>query len=89
LRIREDFRQHLNWKKKRHLIRTFIITATLLLVVTLRISRCLDGKLTVGFNFGPGSQAFLNDVEIWMTAPADGHNYAGDYAEFNTDINRR
>jgi hypothetical protein len=46
----------------------------------------LDGKLTVGFNFGPGSQAFLNDVEIWMTAPADGHNYAGDYAEFNTDI---
>ena len=41
----------------------------------------LDGKLTVGFNFGTGSQAFLNDVEIWMTAPIAGHDYSAAYKE--------
>ena len=40
----------------------------------------VDGKLTVGFNFGPGSQAFLDDVEIWMTNSIAGHDYATDLA---------
>ena len=39
----------------------------------------LDGKLTVGFHFGTGSQAFLNDVEIWMTSPLAGYDYTADY----------
>ena len=41
----------------------------------------LDGKLTVGFRFGTGSQAFLNDVEIWMTSPISGHDYTKEYQE--------
>lgn len=44
-----------------------------------------DGKLTVGFCYGPGSQAFINDVEITLTAPVAGHNYAEDYKNF-TDL---
>ena len=39
----------------------------------------VDGKLTVGFHFGTGSQAFLNDVEIWMTSPLAGYDYTADY----------
>lgn len=39
----------------------------------------VDGKLTVGFSYGGGSQAFINDVEIRMTNAVDGHNYAADY----------
>ena len=39
----------------------------------------LDGKLTVGFHFGTQSQAFLNDVEIWITNIIPGHDYAADY----------
>lgn len=41
----------------------------------------LDGKLTVGFRFGTGSQAFLDDVEIWMTSPISGHDYTKEYQE--------
>ena len=41
----------------------------------------LDGKLTVGFRYGTGSQAFLNDVEIWMTSPISGHDYTKEYQE--------
>ena len=46
----------------------------------------LDGELTVGFSFGTGSQAFLNDVEIRMTSPVDGHNYATDYEKIMTGV---
>ena len=41
----------------------------------------IDGKLTIGFRFGTGSQAFLNDVEIWMTSPISGHDYTKEYQE--------
>ena len=46
----------------------------------------VDGKLTVGFNFGPLSQAFLNDVEIWMTAPIAGFDYGKAYEEVMVGI---
>lgn len=41
----------------------------------------IDGKLTIGFRFGTGSQAFLDDVEIWMTSPISGHDYTKEYQE--------
>jgi len=41
----------------------------------------VDGKLTVGFSYGGGSQAFINDIEVWMTAPIAGHDYGKDYQE--------
>ena len=44
-----------------------------------------DGKLTVGFSYGAESQAFINDVEIKLIAPADGFDYAKAYA---TDITK-
>ena len=37
-----------------------------------------DGKLTVGYSYGPESQAFINEVSVKMTAAAEGHNYAED-----------
>lgn len=40
-----------------------------------------DGKLTVGFCYGPGSQAFINDVEITLTAPVEGFDYAKAYKD--------
>lgn len=45
-----------------------------------------DGVMTVGYSFGPESQAFLDDVEIWMTSPLDGHNYKLDYDAFIAGI---
>ena len=41
----------------------------------------LDGKLTVGFSYGAGSQAFINDITITMTAPIAGHDYSAAYKE--------
>ena len=40
-----------------------------------------DGKLSVGFYYGNTSQAFFEDVEVWMTAPIAGHDYGKDYQE--------
>ena len=37
-----------------------------------------DGKLTVGYSYGPESQAFINEVTIKMTNSVEGHNYAED-----------
>ena len=45
-----------------------------------------DGKLTVGFSYGPGSQAFINDIEITMTGAIAGHNYADDYNKILSGI---
>ena len=38
-----------------------------------------DGILTLGVNAGQGSHTFLNEVRIYLTAPADGFDYAGAY----------
>jgi len=46
----------------------------------------LDGKLTVGFYYGNTSQAFFEDVEVWMTAPIAGHDYGKDKQNFDTGI---
>ena len=46
----------------------------------------LDGKLTVGYHYGKKSQAFLQDVSIFLTAPAEGFNYADAYQEFVTGV---
>ena len=46
----------------------------------------LDGKLTVGYHYGKKSQAFLQDVSIFLTAPAEGFNYADAYQEFLTGV---
>ena len=46
----------------------------------------LDGKLTVGYHYGKKSQAFLQDVSIFLTAPADGFNYADAYQKFVTGV---
>jgi len=46
----------------------------------------LDGKLTVGFRYGTGSQAFLNDVEIWMNSPISGRDYSKDYEAVLTSV---
>ena len=40
----------------------------------------VDGKLTIGLYYGYKSQAFLEDSWIYLTAPADGFNYADAYA---------
>lgn len=45
-----------------------------------------DGKLSVGFYYGNTSQAFLEDIEVWMTAPVSGFNYAEAYKNFVTSI---
>jgi len=37
-----------------------------------------DGKLTVGYSYGPESQAFINEVSVKMTAAAAKHDYAED-----------
>jgi len=42
-----------------------------------------DGKLTVGYSYGPESQAFLNEVTIKMVAPAPGFDYAKAYQELD------
>lgn len=36
----------------------------------------VDGKLTIGVNGGPSSHTFFNDVQILLTAPAPGFDYA-------------
>lgn len=46
----------------------------------------LDGKLTVGYHYGKKSQAFLQDVSIFLTAPAEGFNYADAYQKFVTGV---
>ena len=46
----------------------------------------LDGKLTVGYHYGKKSQAFLQDVSIFLTAPAEGFNYADAYQQFVTGV---
>ena len=46
----------------------------------------VDGKLTVGFSYGAGSQAFINDVEITLTSAIDGHNYAEDYKNYTDAV---
>lgn len=38
-----------------------------------------DGILTLGVNAGDGSHTFLNEVRIYLTAPADGFDYASAY----------
>ena len=38
-----------------------------------------DGKLTLGYSYGPESQAFINEVTIKMTAAAEGHDYKKDF----------
>ena len=38
----------------------------------------VDGILTIGFSYGPESQAFINNVKLTLTAPAADHNYAED-----------
>lgn len=45
-----------------------------------------DGLLTVGFCYGPGSQAFINDVEITLTAPAEGFDYAKAYGDIMQSV---
>ena len=42
-----------------------------------------DGKLTVGYSYGPESQAFLNEVTIKMVAPAPDFDYAKAYQELD------
>jgi hypothetical protein len=39
----------------------------------------VDGKLTVGFYYGNTSQAFFEDVEVWLTAPAPNYDYKEAY----------
>lgn len=46
----------------------------------------LDGKLTVGYHYGKKSQAFLQDVSIFLTAPAEGFDYADAYQKFVTGV---
>ena len=41
----------------------------------------IDGQLTIGYHYGRKSQAFLEDVSIFLTAPADGFNYADAYKQ--------
>jgi len=45
-----------------------------------------DGQLTIGYNYGGKSQAFLEDVSIIMTAPAEDFPYADAYQEFITGV---
>jgi hypothetical protein len=40
-----------------------------------------DGQLTIGFSYGSGSQAFINEATITLTAPAIGYDYADAYKE--------
>jgi hypothetical protein len=40
-----------------------------------------DGQLTIGFSYGPGSQAFINEATITLTAPATGYDYADAYKQ--------
>ena len=40
-----------------------------------------DGQLTIGFCFGPNSQAFINEATITLTAPATGYDYADAYKQ--------
>ena len=42
-----------------------------------------DGKLTIGYSYGPESQAFLNEVTIKMVAPAPGFDYTKAYQELD------
>ena len=45
-----------------------------------------DGELTIGYNYGCKSQAFLEDVSVILTAPAEDFNYADAYQEFLTGV---
>lgn len=40
-----------------------------------------DGKLTIGMNADAASHLFINQVSLWMTAPATGVDYAALYEE--------
>ena len=41
----------------------------------------IDGQLTIGYHYGRKSQAFLEDVSIFLTAPATGYDYAAAYKQ--------
>jgi len=45
-----------------------------------------DGELTIGYNYGCKSQAFLQDVSVILTAPVEDFNYADAYQEFLTGV---
>jgi hypothetical protein len=45
-----------------------------------------DGQLTLGFAYGPNSQAFLNGVEIYLTGAAESYNYVMALESFKTGV---
>ena len=45
-----------------------------------------DGILTLGVNFGPNSQYEFDKVKVYLSAPANGVDYAGLYNEFVTGV---
>ena len=46
----------------------------------------LDGFLTFGCNFGPNSQYMFDNVKIYLTAAANGYDYAKGYEEVLTGV---
>jgi hypothetical protein len=45
-----------------------------------------DGILTIGVNGGEGSHTFFNEVRLLLVSPANGFDYAGEYAKLNEQI---
>jgi hypothetical protein len=45
-----------------------------------------DGKLTLGFNAGPNSHVFFNEVRVLMSGPAAGFNYTMAYESALTPV---
>ena len=45
-----------------------------------------DGILTIGVNAGDGSHTFFNEVRLLLVSPANGFDYAGEYAKLNEQI---
>jgi hypothetical protein len=45
-----------------------------------------DGQLTIGFCYGPNSQAFINEATITLTAPATGYDYAAAYKQIDDGV---
>ena len=45
-----------------------------------------DGQMTIGVNFGSGAQYEFDYAKLYLTAPADGFNYAEALTNLPTNI---